>query len=151
MKLDINTNANEIEDACRPLNFHVPPGDYRIRFVDFRDVPDKKSPKPKLRVLWDVVLPSSSSFNYRVWKEYNIETDPYNTFRKDLLKVFSGDLGRFHDESGLLDTDLILGEEAEAKIGQKSTSRYNKPLIVVDGLFPVGHFHLSNLQRPFSK
>ena len=150
MKINLNTNNNSEEPAYRPLNFEIPPGDYRIKFAESRETINKAK-KRNLRILWDLVIPSSSVYKHRVWKEYKLDSDRFDLFRKDLCKIFGNDLSRFSDDSGVLDTEKLIGEEAEAEIGHKKVEKYNKPLVVVKKLFPVGHFTLAHLQRPFSR
>ena len=150
MKINLNPNNSPEDLSYRPLNFEIPPGDYRIKFAESRETINKAN-KRNLRILWDLVMPSSSIYTHRVWKEYQLDSDRVDLFRKDLYKIFGNDLSRFSDDSGVLDTDKLIGEEAEAEIGHKKVEKYNKPLVVVKKLFPVGHFTLVHLQRPFSR
>ena len=148
MKLKLDRNTKNID--TRPLNFKPAPGNYRVIFSHFKEVKGAETNKPKMRVYWDILFPNDSEFNYRIWKDYPIENGVVIWLDSDLKNIFGDDLSEFNDDSGALDTDKLIGREAEAKVGTKTTNEYKGTLTIVKMLYPVGTFKFKQSPHPVS-
>lgn len=139
IKPEAETEHKEINE--RTVSYKPAEGNYRVVFSYFKNIKGTKTKKPKIRVFWDILFPDDQEFRYRVWKDYLTLDGASKSLKNDLKKIFGEDLSMFNDASGDLDTDNLLGKEAEAKIGKKFTNEYNEPLTVVEKLHPVGTFN----------
>ena len=143
MKLKLKSVMENEEVDERPIRFNPPEGNYRVVFIHFKPVEGKKSNKPKIRALWDILFPSDPRCIYRVWKDYPIEEGKVTKLESDLRKIFGDNLEEFYDKFGELDTDKLLGREADAKVVHEIKEGYKEPLVVVKALYAAGKFRLS--------
>ena len=113
-------------------------------FSHFKQAVNLKTKVPRLRVFWDVVAPKEANHDYRIWKDYPIEDDSVSMLLADLRKIFGEDLSGFFDDSGILETNRLLGKEAEAKVALKETTQYLDALVVIKAIYPVGKFKFND-------
>jgi hypothetical protein len=138
MKIKLN-DSDESNDR-RPIRFDPAEGNYRVIFSHFKSLSAKNTKRPKIRVFWDILFPSNQDYRHRIWKDYLIKDGEVINLRSDLSRIFGERLIEFYDDSGNLDTDKLLGKEADAEVGKKITDEYDNPLTVVKNLYPVGKF-----------
>ena len=143
MKLALESKCEEIDD--RPISYEPPEGNYRIRFCNFKDITGGRTNKTKIRFYWDILFPNDPKVRYRVWKDYPLEDGCVSKLQPDLQRIFGKDLSRFNDDAGILDTDKLLGEEAEVRVGKRVTREFKGPLTVVDRLYRTGSFTFEDL------
>ena len=142
MKLYIEPDNDCEEFDDREVSYKPPEGNYRVIFSGFRENKNKKTGNIKIRVTWDILYPVDRRFQYKVWKDYPLESGITKQLKKDLRRIFGSDLSEFEDATGLLDIDKLLGKEADATVVHKFTNEYEDPLVVVKTLYPAGKFKL---------
>jgi hypothetical protein len=142
MKLYLEPDNADEEFDDREVSYKPPAGNYRVIFSGFREDKSKKTGNPKIRVTWDILYPVDHRFQYKVWKDYPLESGITKQLKKDLRRIFGSDISEFEDATGLLDIDKLLGKEADAEVVHKFTNEYEDPLVVVKTLYPAGKFKL---------
>ena len=142
MKLYLEPDNDDEEFDDREVSYKPPAGNYRVIFSGFREHKSKNTGNPKIRVTWDILYPVDHRFQYKVWKDYPLESGVTKQLKKDLRRIFGSDLSEFEDANGLLDIDKLLGKEADAEVVHKLTNEYEGPLVVVKALYPPGKFKL---------
>ena len=142
MKLYLEPDNDDEEFDEREVSYKPPAGNYRVIFSGFREQKSKNTGNPKIRVTWDILYPVDHRFQYKVWKDYPLESGITKQLKKDLRRIFGSDLSEFEDATGLLDIDKLLGKEADATVVHKFTNEYEDPLVVVKTLYPAGKFKL---------
>jgi hypothetical protein len=142
MKLYLEPDNDDGEFDDREVSYKPPAGNYRVVFSGFRENKSKKTGNMKIRVAWDILYPVDHHFQYKVWKDYPLESGVIKQLKKDLRRIFGSDLSEFEDTAGLLDIDKLLGKEADAEVVHKLTNEYEGPLVVVKALYPPGKFKL---------
>ena len=142
MKLYLEPDNDDEEFDDREVSYKPPAGDCRVIFSGFREHKSKNTGNPKIRVTWDILYPVDHHFQYKVCKDYPLESGVTKQLKKDLRRIFGSDLSGFEDANGLLDIDKLLGKEADAEVVHKLTNEYEGPLVVVKALYPPGKFKL---------
>ena len=132
----------KIELENIPL-YTVPAGKYHVVFSKLIEKVDPSTGQTTLRITWDVLWPNKNYYQYKIAKNYPFEEGSSTELIADLVRIFGDDLACLKDETGKLDTDKLIDQEADAVVETIKNAKYANPLSVVSRLLPSGTFQFS--------
>jgi hypothetical protein len=123
-------------DIPKETTFDLPEGNYAARIENVKEFPKQTGQGMEMwvRILFCVTIPGMSHLNTLAGRNFKRNLNPGSDLRNFLAGLLGGRF--FLNGSGQkFDLETIIGKECEVKLEHFCGKNYDKPLVVVAGVY----------------